>query len=321
VRDIPRDHPTWGQIVDGFISIHTAYYYDAGEMIALLDWARSAKLYALMHRFEGHSGVLNMGEQKWAKMPNGGQTLVTQTNVKSGEAYQHPDNSWWFNHDAHAAGDGGMAWTMNLSCDETFKFTVTYCPAIACKMSTKCVQIAPLMPVLKHTTATAMTQDDIARANRVSLSLYGATSSMDIDPTLVPFFGEMRTTCINKSRNAKNYQDHVSRCKIRAKSLMTTESIDIDAQQLSDVARFSFFIDFEDQYGADKTMFDQAYAKVLMADPLYKQGSGVMMTGTLSMLTDMLMAAADAKDVKMGVVKAARHGIQHLNRNKVLNTL
>lgn len=321
IRDIPRDHPRWGEIIDGIVSIHTTYYYDAGEVIALLKWARKAKWHALMHKFDGASGSLNMGEQVWVKTPSGSQTLVTQTNKKSGEAYQHPDNTWWYNHDSYAQGEDGMAWTMNLACDETFKFTITYCPGVACRMSTKCVQIAPLMPVKKHSTAKAMSQDEIAITNTVVVQLYGATSRMDIEPHLVPFFGEMRTTCINKPRNVKNFNDHVSRCKIRAKSLMTSAGVEITAQQLSDFARFSFFIDFEDQYGADRSMFDQSYATVLFADPFYKNGSGVIATGTLSMLTDMLMQAADAKDIKMGAIKAARAGIQHLNKHKVLNTL
>jgi hypothetical protein len=102
---------------------------------------------------------------------------------------------------------------------------------------------------------------------------------------------------------------------------MSSAKLDIDAQQLSDIARFSFFIDFEDQYGSDKIMFDQSYVKVLTADPMYKKGSGVILNGTLSLLTDMLMCAADAKDIKMGVVKAARAGVQHLNRNRILDTL
>jgi len=102
---------------------------------------------------------------------------------------------------------------------------------------------------------------------------------------------------------------------------MTTSGVVIDAQQLSDIARFSYFIDFEDQYGSDKLMFDQTYVTTLVADPLYKRGSGAITTGTLSLLTDMLMAAADCKNVKMGLMKAARAGVQHANRANVLNTL
>nr|QKI79998.1 replicase [Erysiphe necator associated abispo virus 8] len=322
IRDIPRDHPRWGAVVDGFISVHTTYYYDPQEIVNLLAWAKpGAKLWSLMHRFVGHNGTLNMGEQTWTKSPRGSQTLVKQVNVKSGECYEHPDNSWWFSHDSYAVGDGGMAWTTNLQCDETFKVTTTYCPAVACRMSTSCVQIAPLLPEKKHTTASAMTQEQIAQANRVTLSLYGVQTVMDIEPHLVPFFGMMRTTCIGKSRNAKNYADHVSRCKIKANSLMTTSGVAIDAQQLSDIARFSYFIDFEDQYGSDKLMFDQSYVTTLVADPLYKRGSGAITTGTLSLLTDMLMAAADCKNVKMGLMKAARAGVQHANRANVLNTL
>jgi hypothetical protein len=321
IRDIPTELAGFGDCVAGFLSFHTTYYYDPVEIMNLLAWAPGSKYYGVMHKFDGHSGTLNNGEQSWVKSPSGAQTLITQTNVKSGEFYQHPDNSWWYEHDSYCTDQVGMGWTTNMLCDETYVITATGCPPVQCRMSTGCFQIKPLMKTLKHTTALAQTQDQIASGNRVTLSLFGAVTSMDIHPRLVPFFGEMRSTVINKSRNAKNFQDHVSRCKIRAKSLMSSAKLDIDAQQLSDIARFSFFIDFEDQYGSDKIMFDQSYVKVLTADPMYKKGSGVILNGTLSLLTDMLMCAADAKDIKMGVVKAARAGVQHLNRNRILDTL
>jgi len=321
VRDIPRDFADVGDTIDGIISIHTAYYYDPQEIINLLAWAPRANFHALMHKFDGHNGHLNNNEQSWVKKPRGAQMIITQTNVASGEAYEHPDNSWWFSHDSFACDFDAMGWTTNLMCDETFRITATHCPAIQARMSTSCYQIKPLMPVAPHSTARAQTQAQIAATQVVEVSLYGAVTKMPIVPDLVPFFGDMRRTVINRPRTAKQYQDHVSRCKVSAKSVMTSTKVSVDAQQLSDIARFSFFIDYEDQYGSDKHMFDQSYATTLMADPLYKQGSGMIMSGTLSMLCDILMGAAEAKDMKMAVIKGARSGIQHLNRSKLLTTL
>lgn len=321
VRDIPRDFADVGDTVDGIISIHTAYYYDPQEIINLLAWAPRANFHALMHKFDGYSGTLNNKEQRWIKEPRGSQMIITQTNVASGEQYNHPDNSWWYEHDSHALDHDAMGWTINLMCDETYHITATHCPAVQARMSTNCVQIKPLMPVPAHSTARAQTQSEIARTHKVRIDLYGARSEMPIQPEFVDFFGEVRRTAINRPRSAKQYQDHVSRCKVKAGSVMTTSKLKIDAQQLSDIARFSFFIDYEDQYGSDKLMFDQTYVTTLMADPLYKSGAGVIMNGTLSMLCDILMGAAEAKDLKMAIVKGARSGIQHLNRNKLLNTL
>lgn len=320
IRDIPRDLAEFGPYIEGFISIHTTYYYDSAEIAALLEWARRAKYYGMMHKFDGYSGKLNMGEQEWTKKPSGTQVLITQTNAKTGEAYEHPDNSWWFNHDSYSTGEHGFAWTSGLLCDETYQILATYCPGVACRMSSSCVQIKPMMKTLTHTTARAMTQDQIAASNKVTVRLFGAETSMDIHPKLVPFFGDLRTTVLHKPRTAANFSDHVSRSKIRVKSLMSTSHIDVDAQTLADLTRFSFFIDFEDQYGSDKAMFDQSYARVLLADPLYKKGSGFVMTGTMSMLTDMLMAAADAKTVNQALLKGARAGVHHLNSAKVLAT-
>lgn len=322
VRDIPRDcGADFGSIVDGIVSIHTAYYYDPQEIVALLTWAPNATFYALMHKFEGYTGELNAGEQRWVKAQRSSQTIITQTNVVSGECYQHVDNSWWFEHDSYAVNDDAMGWTINMLADENFLIIATSVPKTQAMMSTMCVQMAEFFPPDAHCTGRAQTQEQIAASKTVVLSLYGAVTTMPIAPHLVGYFGDLRTTAVGRARTAKQYQDHISRARVKANSLMTDKKVRVDAQQLADIARFSFFLDFEDQYGADGHMFSENYARTLSADPLYRHGAGAITRGTLSMLTDMLMAAASAKDLKTGILKAAGHGVQHLNRGKLLDTL
>jgi len=315
IRDLPSVLGTQvGDSISGFISIHTAYYYDPSEMINLLSWAKHANLYALMHKFDGSHGLINDGEQEWVKFPFGSQNLVTQTNVVSGEKYQHPDNSWWYNHDSYAVGDLAMAWTTNTLCDESFILTVTYCPGVQARMSTACYQMAGVMGVKTHSTAVAMAQHEIAEAQTVTMKLYGATFTMPIEARNVKLFGDLRRSVIGKARTAPAYKDHVSRAKVM------TKDKDIDAQHLADVIRFSFFIDYEDQYGSDSSMFSQAFVRTLMADPMYKSGTGVT-SGTLSALTDILMGAAAGRGIAQVVAKGAAAGVRHANRRGLLDTI
>jgi len=314
IRDLPNVlGPEVGGGISGFISIHTAYYYDPQEMINLLAWAKNANLYALMHKFDGSHGVINNGEQEWVKFPFGTQNLVTQTNVVSGEKYQHPDNSWWYKHDSYALSVDAMAWTTNTLCDESFILTATYCPAVQAKMSAACYQMAAVMGAPRaHSTAVAMTQQQIAETGGVTMKLYGGVFDMPIEPRNVKLFGDLRSSVIGKARTASAYKDHVSRAKVM------TKDKNVDVQHLADIVRFSFFIDYEDQYGSDGSMFSHTYVKTLMADPMYKRGTGVT-SGTLSVLTDILMGAAAGKDMKQALIKGAAAGVRHANYRNLID--
>lgn len=319
IRDIPRDLESMGGVISGFISIHTTYYYDASEIAALLEWAPGAVYYSSMHRFPTMTGTLNDGEQIWDKHQTSFGYRVVQANTKTGEAYEHPDNAWWYEHDSRICGDRAFGWTMGELAEETYFFFATSVPVQQARMSPKCYENA-LEPRATSTGA-AQSRNDMLRTREVCVSICGIESKAPIDPHHVDFFDNMRKTLIGKARGPKEYKDHVSRCKVAASGMMSDRAVSIDAQQLNDLVRMSFMIDFEDHYGKDQVMFGQSYVKQIQADHLYKHGNGVVCMGTLSTLSEMLMDAVESKSLKMAGVKALRTGIVSLRNRNVLNSV
>jgi len=307
--------------VNGFISINTAYYYNKSEICDLLQVYR-CPLYALMHRFTGYYGCINNGEQQYRVFRQGQLDQVIQTNTKTGEAYEHPNNNFWFEHDSLTVGQHGFGWDSHLVTPEIFKFIAVYCPAVQCNMSPRCMNMAGLNDVvLPDTTVSrpsAMSQQDIARSRTVVVELGTTKCAFEIEPQLVPFFGEMRKAVMHRARTAPQFADHVARCKIRSKSLMTDLKLDIDVQRLADIALASFFIDINDQVDAANALMSATMRKTLAADMLYKQGAGFIARSTFRTLTEMLLAAHDAKNVTQAVVRVTRAGIQQLEQRRVL---
>lgn len=319
VRDIPRDMEGLGLVISGFISVHTTYYYDAAEISALLAWAPNAVLYTMMHRFEGMTGKLNDGEQTWDKHQTSFGYRVTQRNVKTSEAYEHPDNAWWYENDSRICGDNAIGWTMGELCDETYYFLVCSVPVVQARMSPKGYGID--IPEPPSSTGKAQSKKAMLSSRQVEVSLCGTKAVAPLDPLHVDFFDDMRKHMIGKGRGPKEYKDHVARCKVSAKGLMSEKKIAVESQQLSDITRMSFMIDFEDNYGNDVQMFSAAYVKVIQADHLYKHGNNIVSMGALSLLSEMLMDAVDSKTMGMAAVKATRTGIDALRRRGVINVV
>lgn len=319
IRDVPRELAGMGGVVSGFISMHTTYYYDPQEICALLEWAPGSVYYASMHQFRGMEGTLNNGEQKWEKFPSSFGMQVTQRNVKTGEAYDHPDNAWWYEHDSRICRDSAFGWTMGELCEETFFFMATNVPIAQARMSSKCYDNKqPASPIAS---GKAQSKSDMLAKRTVVVDLYGATISAPIAPAHVDLFDKMRTTLIGKPRGPKEYKDHVARCKVAKGSVMADDHVEIQAQQLADLARLSFMIDFEDNYSHDSSMFSTAYAAHIQADHLYKNGNGFVTMGTLSLLSDMLMEAVDSKNLKMAGLKALKSGFATMQRRGVINSV
>jgi len=319
IRDIPRDLAGMGGVISGFISSHTTYYYDASEVCALLEWAPQAVYYAAMHKFPEMQGELNNGEQRYEKHLTSFGFNVRQTNVKTGEAYEHPDNLWWFDHDSRICNDAAFGWTMGELCNETYYFMATTVPVAQARMSAKCYdnkrEPVPL------STGTAQSKNAMLVAREVVVSLCGAKVRAPIDPAHVDYFDKMRTSLVGKPRGAREWKDHLSRCRVAKSGIMADRGVDIQAQQLADLARLSFMIDFEDNYRDDKRMFSDSYVLQIQADHLYKHGNGIITMGTASILSDMLMDAVDSKNLKMAGIKALRSGLTTMQRRGVLNSV
>jgi hypothetical protein len=318
IRDIGLNiaGPFVGMVVHGFVSIHTTYYYDQAEIVRLLAAFR-CPMYSAMHRFELHSGELNNGEQRYEKRERSSLTYVYQTNVATGAVYYHPDNRVWFDHDSLTVGEDGIGWDGNLLCDETFNFTIVYCPAVQCHMSEKCLSYAGVLKTTeldKDPSHSAQSQALIAATNEVRVTLCGVTSTAPIQSSHVAFFGNMRTAVVGRARTSRQYMDHVSRCKIQAADKTRNKGLIIDAQQIDSIARLSFWIDFGDQVGADKIMIGSSYAQVIAADALYQQGGTHVLRNTMNTLASMLLTVADLHPVSKVVARAGRAGLLEFNK-------
>lgn len=319
VRDLALHMPSFmtDRAISGFISIHTVYYFDKTEIVRLLD-AYKCPMYLAQHRFEGNSGELAGGEQTWVKRKRSSTTEIYQTNVRTGACYDHPDNSFWFEHDSLTSGEAGIAWDANMLCDETYVFTVVPCPRIQCMMSTRCLAHAGVLkgPHLdRNVRKLAQTQQAIANENTMRVTLCGVEVSAPIETHHVAFFGDMRKTAIGKRRTPGQLSDHITRCKIRAASL-SQKGFEIDAQQLDDIANFSFMIDYNDQLGGDSLMYGNQYAGIILSDSLYTSTGTCVTRKTANLLMKMVLAAVDATTVGKMVTAAGRLAVAEFNAKR-----
>jgi len=306
--------------IDGFISINTTYYYDQAEIAQLLAVFK-CPYHALMHKFDKHFGDINDGEQHYEVRKQGSQNIVHQRNVLTGESYEHPNNTYWFEHDSFTWGAHGVGWDSHTITDELYHFIAVYCPAVQCRMSARCQDHAGVFDVVipQHERATkkAQTQDEIANTRTVTIDFGSAKTRFAIRPQLVPFFGEMRSAVVHRARTSSQFADHVSRCKIKSKSIMATTSLQIEAQEIDDISLYSFFIDFQDQFGSAHGMMSQTIGNTIAADLLYREGAGYVSRGCFRALSSMLLAASDSKNIVQAVTRAGRAGVQHLERNRI----
>jgi hypothetical protein len=295
--------------VAGFISIHTLYYYDHAEVVRVLN-RFNCPMYAAQHRFREDAGSLNNGEQVYVKRTRSTQRIVFQTTVLTGAVYDHPDNNVWFEHDSLTYGDEGIGWDLNLLSDDIYYTFIVPVPRVQCEMSISCLTHAS---TLARTTLppdaalTAQSQTAVATSNQMVLKIKDTICTAPIQNQHVDFLGEMRKHALGKARTAAQYKDHVSRCKIAAASLSKAGTFKIDAQELDQISRFSFFMDLPDQSQLDRTAFDHHYATIVAAHSLYRDGRIVHIAATgAKLLCDMLLSAAECSTPLKAGVKVGR---------------
>lgn len=319
VRDLALHMPEFmtRRTISGFISIHTVYYFDKTEIVRLLD-AYKCPLHLAQHRYDGAGGSLNNGEQTWVKRAGASVDYIYQTNILTGAVYDHPDNSVWYEHDSFTDGEAGVAWDANLLCDDTYYFIVVPCPRVQCEMSTKCLTHRGVIKGARidpNPSKRAQTQGQIASQNEMRITLCGVTSTAPIQTHHVAFFGDMRKAVIGKPRTSAQLADHITRCKIAAAS-KSKHGFDIDAQQLDDIAQFSFMIDYCDQLNADKVMFGNKFMGVITSDSLYVKTGSCVARKTAHILIKMVLAAVDATTPGRMLTRAGHAGIAEFNTKR-----
>lgn len=108
---------------DVFLMNQSLYYYTKGEINQLLQLNPNSVLIATIHKLPDQCGTINCGEQSYEKDFVTGK--VIQTNVETGEFYEHSDPAPWFTQFAYADANGAMAWTINKGCEDTYVITLT----------------------------------------------------------------------------------------------------------------------------------------------------------------------------------------------------
>jgi len=225
--------------LDGTISVHTLYYYDMQEVCAHVNLTRKP-MRAIMHKFTGENGTINNGEQTWVKSKKGGVSQITQTNVRTGESYEHVDNARWFeqNNWAPPAYEGehgmirpdGMAWTTGMMCPDVYEFTIVPCPGIACSTGAQHGMVDAVQ-------SKSAVNSAVQRSGVYELKVGDSVMELNVDAPKA--FAEARAIIAGKPRTEDKWPDHLQSTKrIAGKN---KESID----NIVDVALASFFIDFE----------------------------------------------------------------------------
>jgi len=254
LRDIANHPDRIAHDKDAFLSVHTGYYYPMKEIANMMACSPGAPATFIMHRFEGQSGVINGGELSWVKDENG---YVTQTNVKTGERYWHPDNSHWFNTNSwtnksqlEAATDNSgalnsLTWTVNMVCEGTFVIT-------AVAITSKAAHLDPLR-------LSIMPGDDaVLRYGGVDIAVGDERHFVPIPGTHAKLFDELRSKMNFKLRDDKKFQAHVNTCEAKAKLYQKEEGLITSSKVLSNIQLASFWVDFETDCKANAQLGESA---------------------------------------------------------------
>jgi hypothetical protein len=124
VENIPPDK------FDGFLMIHTLYYYTMLEVTKLLAHNKKASIKALVNYSPQQTGTL-YGELKYSKA-NG----ITNQTSPNGESYRHPDIDQWFQTQSfkycpepgNDLGSYGISWTSRNIGGPLYEIEIVHCP-------------------------------------------------------------------------------------------------------------------------------------------------------------------------------------------------
>jgi hypothetical protein len=224
---------------DGFVAFHTLYYMQKDELAKLLSFKRGSTLVATVHRFKGKSGTLNNGEQTYTKFIHMGRWWVRQTNVRTGESYEHPDIEWLFEHDSCQGPDGnGIGWTTNILCPDTFEIVMVSVP-------NRQVLMSPRHLANEVDAVIDNVDDEVAVTGKAHVCIGGTRTELAVDAPVA--FKQMRLHVSGKARTADQFKDHLAATK---RAMIKHKE---DQANAASTAIASFMVDFE----ADSTITRQ----------------------------------------------------------------
>jgi hypothetical protein len=216
---------------DGFVAFHTLYYMQKDELATLLRFKRGTTLTATVHRFKGKSGTLNNGEQTYTKFIHMGKWWVRQVNVKTGEAYEHPDIEWLFENDSCPGPNGhGIGWTTNILCPDTFEIVMVSVPNQQVLMSPRHLA-EEVVAVIDNV------DDEVAVTGKAHVCIGGTRTALAVDAPVA--FKQMRLHVSGKARTAEQFKDHLAATK---RAMIKHKE---DSGNAATTAIASFMVDFE----------------------------------------------------------------------------
>lgn len=119
---------------------HALYYVPMEDIGRMMHTSRNRRLRALVHRHPESSGTMSFGEIKYSVDETG---WVRQTNVVTGEMYEHPSLEALFHQSSAATAAGGVAWTTRKMGGDTFLIEFVGCPKELCKAFVPLHKIQP----------------------------------------------------------------------------------------------------------------------------------------------------------------------------------
>jgi len=199
---------------DVFLMNHSLYYYTKAEINQLLQLNPNSVMVCTMHKLPGQNGEINCGEQRYEKDLVTGK--VIQTNVETGEYYEHPDPAPWFTQFAYADTNGAMAWTINKGCDDTYVITLTSTdPRLVnetCWLDGKVIirngsEAVEVMTLGGADPPPAYAVEEVVLQTSDLLPQYGVNRIKRIKITHPELYTQLRNFMINKPRNSRTLQD------------------------------------------------------------------------------------------------------------------
>jgi hypothetical protein len=306
---------------DRVFSIHSIYYFDPRSICDLVNsMGRRKILECVVHRFEGPvSGTINAGEQKWEKVwmhENPKQQVadkyVKQTNVRTGETYSHYDNSWmfeggnlWSNGEKGDSKASCMTWTVNKMSTDTYRVKFVMITPAQHSMGIDQGGSQPISPMAAPRTQRIRTAPRKAAAMKedggVTFNIGSNTMEFPIPMGALGIVDKLRIKMAHVPRTPKRFRDHVARVK---REVLALKDGGVGADDISDIALATFWMDFEKEFHAMDGAGVEAYKASVLSDDVYMRGE----LGGAKAAFDHVLHATEvilsAKSVKHGAVSA-----------------
>jgi hypothetical protein len=296
--------------------IHVMYYYTPEELCRLLgNGKKNTKLIALVHRHQGKSGKFNNGEQEWVRNGDCGKTTITQTNIKTGVQYTHEPLDWIFEKNSWEGGEEGLAWDVNMVCDDSYVVTMTRYHKT--EIHTPDVELHPYREVKHDDREIAKKLHQVINSHEY-LVKYGkayvempsknlnVTNAFEIDlPSWsLTLVNAIRTGLMGKPRTAEVWRTHLATSKQKIKAYEEKNQTTVPFEVAESIIKATFWMDINRDLKFDSDLFDSFYADTLKAKKLYELGGHAGERMVLGHAIDAFLATNSTPSAVNGMLAA-----------------